>query len=130
MDIYFKGKKQVFADINGFTIQTDQSPRGGGEGEFPEPFTLFLASLGTCAGIYVKGFCDSRDIPTENIKLTQEQHYDPVRKMIGKVDIQIHVPADFPRKIRRAVIQSASLCAVKRHLKDDIEMDVKVVRAS
>jgi putative redox protein len=130
MDIYFKGKKQVFADINGFTIQTDQSPRGGGEGEFPEPFTLFLASLGTCAGIYVKGFCDSRDIPTENIKLTQEQHYDPVRKMIGKVDIQIHVPADFPEKYEGAVIQSASLCAVKRHLKDDIEMDVKVVRAS
>jgi putative redox protein len=130
MDIYFKGKKQVFADINGFTVQTDQSPRGGGEGEFPEPFTLFLASLGTCAGIYVKGFCDSRDIPTENIKLTQEQHYDPVRKMIGKVDIQIHVPADFPEKYEGAVIQSASLCAVKRHLKDDIEMDVKVVRAN
>ncbi len=130
MDIYFKGKKQVFADINGFTIQTDQSPRGGGEGEFPEPFTLFLASLGTCAGIYVKGFCDSRDIPTENIKLTQEQHYDPIRKMIGKVDIQIHVPADFPEKYEGAVIQSASLCAVKRHLKEDIEMDVKVVRAN
>ncbi len=128
MDIYFKGKKQVFADINGFTIQTDQSPKGGGEGEFPEPFTLFLASLGTCAGIYVKGFCDSRDISSENIKLTQENHYDPIRKMIGKVDIQIHVPADFPEKYEGAVIQSASLCAVKRHLKDDIEMDVKVVR--
>lgn len=130
MEIYFKGKKQVFADINGFSVKTDQSLRGGGEGEFPEPFTLFLASLGTCAGIYVKGFCDSRGIPTEQIKLTQEQHYDPMRKIIGQVDILIHVPSDFPKKYEGAVIQSASLCAVKRHLKDEIEMNVNIVRAN
>jgi len=130
MDIYFKGNKQVFADINGFTVQTDQSLRGGGGGEFPEPFTLFLASLGTCAGIFVKGFCDSRGIPSDEIRLTQEQQYDQARKMIGRVDIQIHVPADFPEKYEGAVIQSASLCAVKRHLKDEIEMNVNVVRAN
>ncbi len=130
MDIYFKGKKQVFAAINGFNIQTDQSPRGGGDGEFPEPFTLFLASLGTCAGIYVKGFCDSREISTDNIRLTQEQHYNHEKKMIDQVDIQIHVPADFPEKYDKAVIQSASLCAVKRHLKDEIEMNVTVVRSN
>lgn len=128
MKIYFKKKKQVFADINGFTVQTDQSPKGGGDGEFPEPFTLFLASLGTCAGIYVKGFCDQRGIPSENITLTQEQHYDPTRKIIGQVDIQIHVPADFPEKYEGAVVNTASLCAVKRHLKEDIEMNVSVVR--
>ena len=130
MDIYFKGKKQVYADINGFTVQTDQSPRGGGDGEFPEPFTLFLASLGTCAGVFVKGFCDSRGIPTDEIRLTQDHQYDSARKMVGSVDIQIHVPADFPEKYEGAVIQSASLCAVKRHLKDEIEMNVTVVRAS
>lgn len=129
MNIYFKGKKQVFADINGFTVQTDQSPKGGGDGTFPEPFTLFLASLGTCAGIYVKGFCDQRGIPTDQIRLTQEQHYDSVKKMIGRVDIQIHVPSDFPEKYDSAVINTASLCAVKRHLKEEIEMNVSVVRA-
>ncbi len=130
MDINFKGKKQVFADINGFSVQTDQSLRGGGDGEFPEPFTLFLASLGTCAGVFVKGFCDSRNIPTEKIRLTQEHEYDSAKKMIGRVDIQIHVPTDFPEKYEGAVIQSASLCAVKRHLKEEIEIDVSVVRAN
>lgn len=128
MDIYFNGGKQVFADINGFTVKTDQSPMGGGEGQHPEPFTLFLASLGTCAGIYVKSFCDQRGISTENIKLTQDLEYNREKRMIGKFMINIHVPADFPEKYEGAVIQSASLCAVKKHLSDEIEMDVKVVR--
>jgi len=128
MDIYFEGKKQVFADINGFTLKTDQHPKGGGEGMFPEPFTMFLASLGTCAGIFVRGFCDQRGIPTDNIRLSQEQQYDPVKKIIGRVDIKIHVPSDFPEKYENAVIQAASLCAVKRHLRDDIELNVMVDR--
>ncbi|HPE57896.1 MAG TPA: OsmC family protein [Bacteroidales bacterium] len=128
MEIFFNGKKQVFADVNGHIIKTDQSPRGGGDGEFPEPFTLFLASLGTCAGIYVKSFCDQRGIPAEDIKLTQAQNYNPIKKLIDQIEIQIHVPAIFPEKYESAVINTASLCAVKRHLKDDIEVSVKVVR--
>ena len=128
MDIYFKGKKQVYADINGFTIKTDQQLKSGGDGEFPEPFTLFLASLGTCAGIYVRGFCDQRGIPTDQIRLSQENHFDQNKKMIGKIDITIYVPTDFPEKYESAVIQTASLCLVKRHLRDDIEMNIIVVR--
>ena len=83
MEIYFAGNKKVFTDINGHTIKTDQAVRSGGDGEFPEPFTLFLASLGTCAGIYVKFFCDQRNISTENIKLTQDMAYDPVYQTHG-----------------------------------------------
>jgi ribosomal protein S12 methylthiotransferase accessory factor len=129
MDIYFDGNKKVFADINGFTIKTDQHPRSGGDGEYPEPFTMFLASLGTCAGIYVKVFCEQRGIPTENIKLTQEQRFDPVRKIMGKIDIKIHVPEDFPDKYQKAMIHTASLCAVKKHLRDDIDINVTVSKS-
>ncbi|MCB2220435.1 MAG: OsmC family protein [Bacteroidetes bacterium] len=128
MEIYFKNKKQVFANVNGHTIMTDQALRSGGDGEYPEPFTLFLASLGTCAGIYVKSFCDQRGIPTEYIQLRQAQNYNPVKKLIDQIEIQILVPGDFPEKYENAVINSASLCAVKRHLKDDIEVTVKVIR--
>jgi ribosomal protein S12 methylthiotransferase accessory factor len=128
MDIYFAGNKKVFADVNGFTVKTDQGIRSGGDGEYPEPFTMFLASLGTCAGIYVKVFCDQRGISTEHIRLTQDQKFDPVRKIIGEIDIDIHVPEDFPQKYEQAMIQTAGLCAVKRHLKEDITVNVKVVR--
>jgi putative redox protein len=129
MDIYFKGNKQVFADFKGFTIKTDQSVQSGGDAEFPEPFSLFLASLGTCAGIYVKSFCDQRNISTENIRLTQEQKFDSERKILTNVEIKIHVPADFPQKYEGAVIQTASLCLVKRHLRDEIQIEVSLVRA-
>jgi ribosomal protein S12 methylthiotransferase accessory factor len=128
MEIYFEGKKKVFARVDGFTLKTDQAIRSGGEGEFPEPFAMFLASLGTCAGIYVKSFCDQRSISSEQIRLTQSQNYNPIKKLIDQIEIQIHVPDDFPEKYENAVIQSASLCAVKRHLKDEIEVMVKIVR--
>jgi len=129
MEIYFEGKKQVFANIKGFTIKTDQSEKSGGDAEFPEPFTSFLAALGTCAGIYVRSFCDQRGIPTDQIKLNQENHFDAERKIMGRIDIQIQVPSDFPEKYESAVIQTANLCAVKRHLRDDIEMNVSLIRS-
>jgi ribosomal protein S12 methylthiotransferase accessory factor len=128
MEIYFAGNKQVFADFNGFTVKTDQAVRGGGEGAFPEPFALFLASLGTCAGIYVKSFCDQRGIPTEGIRLTQEPKFDPIRHIIGEIDLKIHVPAEFPEKYDQALVQTAGLCTVKRHLKEDITFKVVVSR--
>jgi len=128
MKIYFAGKKKVYADVNGYTVQTDQGIMAGGDADFPEPFTLFLASLGTCAGIFVKGFCDQRQIPADKIYLTQEQKFDHARKIIGKIDITIHIPADFPEKYEPALIQTASLCTVKRHLREDIEINVTTTR--
>ncbi|MEZ5196677.1 MAG: OsmC family protein [Bacteroidales bacterium] len=103
--------------------------RSGGDGEYPEPFTLFLASLATCAGIYVKSFCDQRGIPADNIRLTQAQNFNPIKKIIDQIEISIHVPHDFPEKYENAVINTASLCAVKRHLREDMEVEVKVVRS-
>jgi putative redox protein len=128
MNIYFNKNKQVFADLKGFTIKTDQSIKSGGDGEFPEPFSLFLAALGTCAGIYVKSFCDQRSIPTDKIRLSQEQQFDPEKKILSKIEIKIHVPADFPKKYESAVIQTAALCLVKRHLKEDININVSIVK--
>jgi putative redox protein len=128
MEIYFAGNKKVYASVGGYTVMTDQAVRSGGDGEHPEPFTLFLASLATCAGIYAKSFCDQRGIPTDNIKLTTEERYDPERKIIGNIEIQIHVPSDFPQKYEGALIHTASLCAVKRHLREDIEVIVRIAR--
>jgi putative redox protein len=128
MDIYFKGGKQVYADIKGFTVKTDQSLKSGGEELHPEPFTLFLAALGTCAGIYVKFFCDQRGLSTDNISLTQDLKYDTARRMVGTFFININVPEDFPEKYDEALIRSANQCAVKKHLHPDIELITKVVR--
>jgi putative redox protein len=116
MVIDFPGGAKVDAHFGNFTIQTDQPPSGGGEGSAPTPFALFLASLGTCAGIYVLGFCRSRGLPTEGLRIVQRMHTDPLTGMISKVDLEIQAPPTFPEKYLPSLIRSAELCAVKKHL--------------
>ena len=116
MEIVFSGGKKVDALYNGFTIRTDQSPLGGGEGTAPEPFDLFFASMGTCAGIYVLSFCQHHDLPSEGIRLFQTVDRDPVSKMFSIVRIDIRVPETFPEKYHKALIRSAEQCTVKRHI--------------
>ena len=128
IEVYFDDGKKVNARINKFEIKTDQAVTSGGEGSAPEPFTLFLASLATCAGIYVKSFCDNRGIPSDKIRLYQDIEYNPVAKMIGKIKIRIVVPEDFPEKYDSALINAASLCAVKKHMSDKIEHEITVSR--
>ena len=129
MKIYFDDKLKVFADTGKHTIKTDQPVKAGSDGEFPTPFTTFLASVGTCAGIFVKGFCDRRKIPTDNISLSQQVFFDRSKGIIGRIDITIHVPGDFPEKYDQAVMASARHCSVKKHLRDDIEINVNIQRS-
>ena len=69
MKISFPGGKKVDAEFKIFKIKTDQSINNGGEETAPEPFSLFIASIGTCAGIYILNFCQKRNIPTDDIEL-------------------------------------------------------------
>ena len=124
MRITFEGSKKVIAEFNGRQIVTDQPVRAGGDGPAPAPFDLFLASIGTCAGIYVKSFCDQRGIPTEGISLEQDMKFNPETHMISHLDIKIILPEDFPEKYKDAVVNSANLCAVKRHLHNPPVMTV------
>jgi len=127
MRIFFPGNKKVYAEVNGFTIETDQSPKGGGEGSAPEPYTLFLASIGTCAGIYVKGFCDSRGLSAEGIELEQSIEWDPIKQKMGKIKIDIRVPDDFPVKYHDALIKVAEQCTVKKTIYDPPEFEVNTL---
>ena len=116
MEIYFPGGKRVYADYGGFTIQTDQPARGGGEGSAPAPFDLFLASIGTCAGIYALGFMQQRGIDPEGSKLTMRTHYDPTIGLIDEIELELKTPPGLPDKYRDAIINAMELCAVKKHL--------------
>ncbi|MGE5347799.1 MAG: OsmC family protein [Actinomycetota bacterium] len=114
MEITLDGGKVISAHINGKTIRTDQSVRNGGGGTAPEPFELFLASIGTCAGIYVKSFCDQRNIPAEGIKIIQSMEFDSEKRVPSRFKLDIKLPAGFPEKYRSAVINAAELCLVKK----------------
>src|SRR6266511_936415 len=77
MIVTLPGGKKVDTRIGNHVIRTDQPVSSGGEDTAPAPFDLFLASVGTCAGIYVAGFCQKRGLPTEGIRLLQRNHVDP-----------------------------------------------------
>jgi ribosomal protein S12 methylthiotransferase accessory factor len=125
MEITFPGGARVDAAFGNFTVQTDQPPMGGGEGSAPTPFALFLASIGTCAGIYVLGFCRQRNLPTDGIRLRQSLEVDPMTRMVKQVNLDIDLPADFPEKYAPALIKSAELCAVKKHLEKPPQFEVR-----
>ncbi len=118
MDIVFPGGARVDAVTNGMVITTHQ------DGSAPAPFGLFLASIGTCAGIYVASFCQQRGIPTDNIRIKQRMDVNPLTRMIDHIELDIQLPPDFPEQYKAAVIRSAELCAVKKHLENPPTFDV------
>ncbi len=115
--ITFPGGKKVNAEMEGMVIPTDQPKREGGEDSAPSPYLHFLASIGTCAGIYVLSFCQERKIPTENITLTERLEYATTpegRSFLDTIAIDINVPPDFPEKYHKALIKVVDQCAVKK----------------
>ncbi len=128
LTITFPGGACVDAECDGQIIRTDQPVYGGGEGSAPTPFDLFLASMGTCAGIYVLSFCRQRGLPTEDIRILERVESDPRTHMVSDITLEIQLPADFPQKYAPALIHSAELCAVKRHLEQPptIKVETKI----
>jgi ribosomal protein S12 methylthiotransferase accessory factor len=124
MEITFDGGKVITAHINGHAIRTDQPINNGGRNSAPAPFELFLASIGTCAGIYVKSFCDNRQIPCEGIKIIQSLEFDKENKLPSIIKLEIQVPAGFPERYKSAVINAAELCLVKKTIDNQPEFQV------
>lgn len=127
LKVSFPGGARVDAHFGPYTVRTDQPVHGGGEGSAPTPWATFLASLATCAGIYVLGFCSQRGLPTEGIYLTQSTEANRETGMVGKIRIEIHVPETFPEKYRSALIRSAEQCAVKKHMETPPEFEVATI---
>jgi ribosomal protein S12 methylthiotransferase accessory factor len=125
MIIDFPGGARVDAHFGQFTVPTDQPPMGGGQNSAPTPFATFLASIGACAGIYVLGFLKQRGLPTDGVQIVQRMHNSPLsRGMVGKIELEIQVPQDFPEKYYDALVRSANQCLVKQHFENPPEWDI------
>ena len=114
MLIDFPGGSRVDAHFRGHTIATDQPPADSA----PMPFEVFLASIGTCAGIYVLGFCRQRNLPTEGIRIVQRNHANTTNGMVDEIELEIQVPSTFPAQYYDALVRSAELCKVKKTLEN------------
>lgn len=118
MKVAFPGGSRVDAEYKGFVIETDQPVREGGTNSAPAPFDYFLASIGTCAGIYVLRFLTQRNLSTRGVSVTLKTTKDPKSKMVSQIEITVAVPDGFPDKYEPALIRAVNLCSVKKHILD------------
>jgi putative redox protein len=130
MTVTFPGGKRVDTRIGAHVIRTDQPVSNGGEDSAPSPFNLFLAAIGTCAGIYVAGFCQKRGIPTEGVSIRQRNHVDSETGVLARVELDIQVPATFPERYREALVRVADQCAVKKAIQAQPVFEVRTVVAT
>jgi ribosomal protein S12 methylthiotransferase accessory factor len=118
MKINFTGGKKVDIIYKNFIIKTDQPIRHGGKNTNPEPFSLFIASIGACIGFYILSFCQERNIETKKINLLLQTKKNNQTNMIEQIDIKINLHKNFPEKYIKTMIKVANLCTVKKHLEN------------
>ncbi len=121
------GGKKVDATVGRHVVRTDQPVANGGEDTAPAPFSLFLAAIGTCAGIYVAGFCQKRGLPTEGIRIRQRSRFHPQTGDLVRVELDVEVPPSFPEKYRDALVRVADQCAVKKAIQAQPAFEVRAV---
>jgi putative redox protein len=126
MKITFPGGSKVDAQYKGFTIKTDQPISGGGDQTAPAPFDMFLASIATCAGIYLLRFVEQRGMAAKDFELSMRTEKDPEKRMLSKIIIEVKTPDTFPVKYTNALTRAINLCAVKKHMHDPPEFETNV----
>ena len=125
MKITFVGNKKVNVEVKGFNILTDQKKENGGDASAPTPIDLFLASLGSCSGVFVLNFLKMHYLP-ETVYLTLNPVWNINEYVIEKIELVIHLPAGFPAGFDNALVEVAKRCLVARHVK--IEHDIRIER--
>jgi ribosomal protein S12 methylthiotransferase accessory factor len=125
MEVDFAGGLKVYSTYKGFTVKTDQPIDEGGANTAPEPFDLFLSSLGTCAGVYILYFCKERGLNSEGIRLILDFERDETAHRVTKITMNIILPDDFPKKYHSTIERVAGMCTVKKHLAQPPEFDIK-----
>ena len=112
--VNFLDNLRLEAKFDDFTVVADQPIRYKGDGSAPGPFDYFLASSALCAAYFVKLYCDTRSIPTENIRLSQNNIVDPENRYNQIFKIQVELPADISDKDRQGILRSIDRCTVKK----------------
>jgi ribosomal protein S12 methylthiotransferase accessory factor len=126
MKINFTGGKKVDINYKDFIIKTDQPIIQGGENTNPEPFSLFIASIGACIGFYILSFCQERNIQTKKMNLLLQTKKNNQTKMIEQIDIKINLQKNFPEKYIKAMFKVANLCTVKKHLENPPKINLLI----
>ena len=115
------------AKFDDFNVISDQPIRYKGDGSAPGPFDYFLASSAMCAAYFVKVYCNARDIPTENIRLSQNNIVDPENRYKQIFKIQVELPEEISEKDRQGILRSIDRCTVKKVVQTGPDFQIEVV---
>jgi ribosomal protein S12 methylthiotransferase accessory factor len=125
--VNFLDKLRLEAKFDDFTVIADQPIRYKGDGSAPGPFDYFLASSALCAAYFVKLYCDTRNIPTEHIRLSQNNIVDPENRYRQTFKIQVELPPDISAKDRQGILRSIDRCTVKKVVQTGPEFIIEEV---
>ncbi len=125
--VNFLDKFRLEAKFDDFTVIADQPIRYKGDGSAPGPFDYFLASSALCAAYFVKLYCDTRNISTENIRLSQNNIVDPENRYKQIFKIQVELPSDIPEVDRRGILRAIERCSVKKVVQEGPEFVIEEV---
>ncbi|WP_323845968.1 OsmC domain/YcaO domain-containing protein [Microbulbifer magnicolonia] len=127
INVNFLDNLRLEAKFDDFTVITDQPIRYKGDGSAPSPFDYFLASSALCAAYFVRVYCLSRDIPTHNIRLSQNNIVDPDNRYNQIFKIQVELPEDISDKDRQGILRSIDRCTVKKVIQTGPEFQIETV---
>jgi ribosomal protein S12 methylthiotransferase accessory factor len=125
--VNFLDKLRLEAKFDDFTVIADQPIRYKGDGSAPGPFDYFLASSALCAAYFVKLYCSTRNIPTENIRLSHNNIVDPENRYKQIFKIQIELPGDISEKDRTGILRSIDRCTVKKVVQEGPDFIIEEV---
>ncbi|EDM49119.1 OsmC domain/YcaO domain-containing protein [Marinobacter algicola] len=125
--VNFLENLRLEAKFDDFTVVTDQPIRYKGDGSAPSPFDYFLASSALCAAYFVRVYCKARDIPTENIRLSQNNIVDPENRYNQIFRIEVELPENISDKDRQGILRSIDRCTVKKVVQTGPEFQIETV---
>ena len=126
--VNFLDKLRLEAKFDDFTVIADQPIRYKGDGSAPGPFDYFLASSALCAAYFVKLYCETRNISTENIRLSQNNIVDPENRYQQIFKIQVELPEDISASDRKGILRSIERCSVKKVVQAGPEFVIEEVK--
>ncbi|KKN42032.1 hypothetical protein LCGC14_0717260 [marine sediment metagenome] len=127
INVNYLDNLRIEAKFDDFSVISDQPIRYKGDGSAPGPFDYFLASSALCAAYFVRVYCLARDIPTDNIRLSQNNIVDPENRYNQIFKIQVELPEDLPEKHRQGILRSIDRCTVKKVVQTGPEFQIEIV---
>ncbi|MEO6698520.1 MAG: OsmC family protein, partial [Paraperlucidibaca sp.] len=129
INVNFLDNLRIEAKFDDFTVVSDQPIRYKGDGSAPGPFDYFLASSALCAAYFVRIYCLARDIPTENIRLSQNNIVDPENRYKQIFKIQVELPESISEKDREGILRSIDRCTVKKVVQTGPVFEIEAVES-